>query len=439
MSNRLTSLALGSTTLAIACIALVHCVQLDDGGNEPKVWGTAAQIHDDGTASAVALDPAGNAVAVWSQTDGVWSSRCTPDGVCGTAERISHGTPVLVADDAAVAMDDAGNAVAVWSQFFVQNNIYSNRYTPSAGWGIPQRLDDRSGEAFAPQVSMGADGTAVAVWAQFDGGLGGVWSNRYAPGERWSVPRPIGTTSAARVSGPQVALDADGNGVAVWAQSDDTRFDIWSNRYTRSSDWADATPIEANDAGDALAPQVALDAQGNAVVVWQQSDGTRDDVWANRYTSSDGWGAAERIEAEEEDDSLDPQLGVGSDGAAVAVWVKLGDSGDIWANRYTPTDGWGTSEPIEANGSRDALEPGIAVDAEGNAAAVWRQINAVDDRIWTSRYTPTDGWGPAASIDDAATGARSAPQVSMNPSGNAVAAWTVFGESGTGIWSNRMD
>jgi hypothetical protein len=30
-------------------------------------------------------------------------------------------------------------------------------------------------------------------------------------------------------------------------------------------------------------PQVAVTATGKAVAVWQQSDGTRDHIWANTY------------------------------------------------------------------------------------------------------------------------------------------------------------
>jgi hypothetical protein len=44
--------------------------------------------------------------------------------------------------------------------------------------------------------------------------------------------------------------------------------------------WRTAQLIETDDAGS---PQVAADAAGNALAVWQQSDGTRISIWANRY------------------------------------------------------------------------------------------------------------------------------------------------------------
>ena len=47
--------------------------------------------------------------------------------------------------------------------------------------------------------------------------------------------------------------------------------------------WGSATLIETDNAGDALYPQVALDTDGNGLAVWEQSDGTRQNIWANRY------------------------------------------------------------------------------------------------------------------------------------------------------------
>jgi hypothetical protein len=71
--------------------------------------------------------------------------------------------------------------------------------------------------------------------------------------------------------------------LAVWDQSDGTRSNIWSNRYTPTGGWGTAERIETDDAGNALGPHVAIDGGGNAVVVWDQSDGTRANIWSNRF------------------------------------------------------------------------------------------------------------------------------------------------------------
>ena len=76
-------------------------------------------------------------------------------------------------------------------------------------------------------------------------------------------------------------MDSSGNAVAVWQQSDGTRNNIWANRFVPGLGWATAEIIETDNAGDANFPQIATDSTGNAVAVWQQSDGTRNNIWAN--------------------------------------------------------------------------------------------------------------------------------------------------------------
>jgi len=39
-----------------------------------------------------------------------------------------------------------------------------------------------------------------------------------------------------------------------------------------------------------------MDSTGNAIAVWGQSDGTRNNVWANRYVAGSGWGTAVLLE-----------------------------------------------------------------------------------------------------------------------------------------------
>ncbi len=451
MSHRHLRLAsrLMSVALWVPCAALVHCIQLTDGSEgdgAPKTWGTAERIHEDDnvTAPDVAVDPAGNAVAVWSQLDGVWSSRFTPDDGWGIAAPIPDVQGLLLdLRPAKVAMDAEGKAIVVCPQSWAVGNIVSSHSNADGRWGPSHRIDDNSGDADAPltpQISVSADGSAVAVWAQAQANETGsnIWSNHYEPDNGWSFARRIETNNAGDASEPQVAVDASGNAVAVWEQSDGTRSNIWSNGYALNGDWGTARLIETNNAGNASEPQVAVDPSGNAVVVWQQFDGTQYSVWFNRYTSA-GWGVAERIESDVGTYEPEPQVAVDANGNAVAVWYQLGNTHHIWSKRYTPSGGWGTAESIDHSGTANAGGPRVAVDPGGHAVSVWRQTDTSGRSIWSNRYTPDAGWGVAQRIGPNEPGTRQDVRVAVDANGDATAIWSVTNTSAAGIWSNRLE
>ena len=409
-------------------------------------WGTAALIETDDAGSAfipqVAMDGSGNAVAVWTQSDGtrgnIWANRYTPSGGWGTATLIETDNTGY-ASDPQVAMDGSGNAVAVWTRSVgIRDKIWENRYTPSGGWGTAALIGtDDAEDAMYPQVAMDGSGNAVAVWTQSDGTRDNIWANRYTPSGEWETATLIETNDAGSALIPQVAMDGSGNAVAVWHQYDGTRDNIWANRYTPSGGWGTAALIETNNAGDAMYPQVAMDGSGNAVAVWHQSDGTRNNIWANRYTPSGGWGTAALIETDDAGSALIPQVAMDGSGNAVVVWAQFdGTRGNIWANRYTPAGGWGTAALIETDNAGNAVYPQVAVDGSGNAVAVWYQSDGTRYNIWANRYTPSGGWGTAALIETDNAGDAVSPQVAMDGSGNAVAVWYQSDGTRDNIWAN---
>ncbi len=340
-----------------------------------------------------------------------------------------------------LAMAANGNAVAVWQQSDgTRDNIWANHYVPGTGWTGPLLLEtDDSGSAEHPQVAVDANGNAVAVWRQLSSSTYNIWANYYQQGVGWTGAVLIETVDSGSATNLHVAMDASGNAVAVWAQSDGTRQDIWANRYSTVDGWGQARKIEADDAGDALSPRVAMDADGNAIAVWEQWNGSRYDITANRYVTGIGWGAVERIETDDTGNSMDPQVAVDGDGNAVAVWRQSdGTSTNLVANRFTVGTGWGTAEPIETE-TGEVRFPRVAMDADGNAVAVWRQLSNSAQNTWANYYQQGVGWTGAVLIETDSAGMVDTPQVAMSANGTAVAVWGQDdGFFRYNIWANRF-
>jgi hypothetical protein len=175
------------------------------------------------------------------------------------------------------------------------------------------------------RVATDPSGNAIAICQS--------WANRYTPTGGWGTPEKFLAENAI-VSVPQIAMDADGNAVTVWHQHDGTRFRIWSNRYTPIGGWETPKIIETDDPGNAQFPRLAMDPNGNAVAVWWQQNLANTNVvtWANHYTPADGWGTAELLFSHH---SVSPAVTMDAAGSAVAVFEahEAGSKG-IWSNRF---------------------------------------------------------------------------------------------------------
>ncbi len=305
--------------------------------------------------------------------------------------------------------------MAVWVQSDgTLSNVWASRYTPSAGWGTATLIEtDNAGNAAAPQIALDGSGNAVAVWTQSDGSRDNVWANRYTLGTGWGTAALIETDNLGSASEVKLAVNAAGQAQAVWAQSDGSRTNIWANRFVPPTGWGTATLLETDNLGAANAPQIAVDSNGNAVALWQQSDGTRTNIWVNRFVQG-AWGGAQLIENNNAGNASAPQLAVDTNGNAVAVWkqangvpglgIGFDRSAAIWANRFTPGSGWGSAATIEPETAGESNDPQIAMDASGNVQAVWQRtifgmvtINATTTTE-ANRYTAGTGWGTSQQL-----------------------------------------
>lgn len=353
----------------------------------------------------------------------------------GTAELIDASS--TDGGDPEVVVDSTGYVTAVWAG----GGTWSNGYTPGLGWGSAELLDLDAGGL--PQVEVDPSGVVTAAWLQWQSSVWNISLNRYTPGVGWGVAEIFAIVDAGDPNWDslQLAVNPDGDAVAVWEQ-DQARDDIWSNRYTPGSGWGTPELIAANAdvTDDAPNPRVAINANGNAIVLW---DAGRRDVGSflrpavgySEYTPGVGWGVPELIM-----NSSDPQVGAdASDDTFLAVWVgQVSSSFDARSNRYTPGVGWGTLEVISMLGWPVDSGPRVTVEPNGNAIAVWSQFagspTRTEQSVWSNRFTPGVGWGSAErfGIEDVAHELR----VAMAPSGEAIVVWQGYGYPAS-VWSNR--
>ena len=158
-----------------------------------------------------------------------------------------------------MAFDLKGNAFAVFEQKSGDSyNIYANRYVEGKGWEKPVVISDLGFEnsdlrseirnprskienSYRGQVAFDNAGNAIAAFKQGDA----IYANRYLEGKGWQGPIRISDLKNSQstirnpksVDGQQIIFDREGNGVVVFEQFDGKKFGVFANRYVRGKGW----------------------------------------------------------------------------------------------------------------------------------------------------------------------------------------------------------
>ncbi len=105
----------------------------------------------------------------------------------------------------------------------------------------------------------------MAVWSQSSA----VYVNRFsAITSTWLGVEKL--DDAVAPAGPQVAMDAFGNGIVAWLENNKTSLKI--KRYRTGTGWMDTLSQSINVASSAFDPSVSVEPNsGKAAVVWEDN------------------------------------------------------------------------------------------------------------------------------------------------------------------------
>jgi hypothetical protein len=312
-------------------------------------FGTTQLVeHDDvsgASAPQVAIDGQDQVFALWrygtSLSNGsAWSNRYVAGSGWGDSGQMIRldGTPRGIKDPH-FAVNPAGNAFAVWTQpdLAGRNQIFVNRYVSGSNWGFARRVDNvaASANAIGGRVVMDAAGNAFVIYRHdVSTSDDAISATRYILSVGWSTPVAIDVSNSG-IDEAQIAVDPAGNAIAVWIE-DGAPKQIWANRYAVVGGWGTAQRLAvATPSTEGI--QIAMDKAGNAIAVWMQYQPTvadSTDIMAIRYVAGTGWGVAQSID-NETDDVIDPHLAFDASGNAVVVWISYdGSVNNVRANRF---------------------------------------------------------------------------------------------------------
>jgi hypothetical protein len=410
------------------------------GWLEPKDISASNEVVDG--RPEIAVDPAGNAVAVWERHVGgeeiVEATERPAGGEWSEPEVLS--LPGEEGNQSRVAIDASGNAIAVWiteegSTDFV---VRSAARPPDGEWSEPEDVSDLISEAVTPQLAFDAASGAVAVWTAFEAGdrilQGAV---RSASGE-WLEPDDISdageNVSPLPQGAPDVAIDGSGTAIAVWTLEGSDNI-VQAAVRPSGGEWS--APEDLSDAGgDAGEPGVAMNEAGEAVTVWTRSNGSDAIVQAAVRPSGGEWSEADDLSATGQD-AGEGDVGIDEAGEAVAVWTRSNGSDAIVQAAVRPSGGeWSEADDLSATG-RSAFSPVVATNDALGAVAAWYRSDGTNLRVQAAVRTAGD-WSKPDDLSAAGEGA-AFPEVALDAAGNAFAVFGRDGDDGPFVQATGYD
>jgi hypothetical protein len=156
-------------------------------------------------------------------------------------------------------------------------DLWSRVYDPATGWGTPTLVEAISDNVSFHQVVLDGTGAATAVWSTDESDF---WSARNAPGAGWTSVELV----APLMNGlsPRLAISASGTVGVIWQHDDGLASNILFATHS-GGPWSPPEFVEFHEEY-CQEPALAMDTNGNAVALWTVYDdvvGFR--TWGNWY------------------------------------------------------------------------------------------------------------------------------------------------------------
>lgn len=351
-------------------------------------WIAPVVLSPCGHNPAVAADARGDALIAWGGCGNTigHQSAFLPAGDSQWERPVEMPTPSTAAE-LELAFDSHGDVFAVWADLSHGegegggNVEVTERASRTGTWAVPVKLlegrprgpsganGEERGER--PQIAAGGDQHAIVVWEQSSPGSprvveGAVLRQRY---RRWSTPVRVSRAAEFAIR-PQISLDGRGDAVVAWeaiatsaTRAESAKLPAARNRWTPVATISRAIQIDTLTFG--------MDPRGEALALWdvkQQAPEHEALVDGSARTLPSGrWHAFGPIGLGHE-----PSVSLGEAGRAVVVW----GAGYYQGLQFVEADVRLTDHrwlaPVRISSpARHSAVPHVALDAAGDAVAVW--------------------------------------------------------------------
>lgn len=386
---------------------------------------TVSQPGQDASHQQVTFDQGGDAVAVWQSTGvqtTIMAAERSAGGVFSAPQTLSDPSAYSMSPD--VASDTQGDAVAVWLHSDGVNMRVQAAYRPAGGsFGAPQTLSAVGYEARQPRVAMNGSGNAVIVWSLASGLTEKLQAASAGPGGTFGEPVDL-TVFTTVASVPQVALDAHGDAIAVWDGWDGSNIRI--EDAVRPAGTVFGSPRFLSQSGyNADTPQVAFDSAGDALAVWRFDGSPASTVQADYRPAGGEFDAAQTVSAPSSQPAQAPQVAFDGQSDGVVAWQQS-DGSELRVDASVRSPGSAGAFAAQSTldpGGQEAYEPQIAGDGRSATIVSWKTFNGITNTAQAAVRPAGAVFAPAVTVSP--TGPQEGiPEVGVDAQGNGIAVFS---------------
>jgi hypothetical protein len=284
----------------------------------------------------------------------------------------------------------------------------------SPGWVDAETLSS-SVRAERLQTAIDADGDVLAVWDS-----NGIMISTRSPGDGgWSAPQQISTET--QIGAPALAVNAAGEAVIVWLGLDGTSAIHTITRDAAGSFSAETTiSLPSESPGS---PRVAIDSSGDAVVSWT-AQGASPAVRVATRPARGEFRLAGTIPVSGEF-GLETAPAIVGEGEVILTWTERNGPAVIVKMARGSIGAATFSSAVELSApDSEAFELEIAADEDGDAVVVWSLNENGNSAVQaTARSGRAGDFGTPVQISPG-NGQESSPHIAMAANGEATIVWS---------------
>jgi len=350
--------------------------------------------------------------------------------------------------------DDEGNFVITWvsdKQDGELTGIFARMFYKN---GYPKGPEFQVNTAWEhlqewPAVAVGRTGNFVITWVSYiiEGQSGAGLSARVfdKDGNPISSEFQVNDYTGGYQGEPAAAMDGEGNFVIVWQswEQDRDSFGIFARKYDQNGN-PQGPEFQVNNysENDQIHPAIAMDKDGNFVVVWTSygQDGDKTGIFAQRF-SRDGnrLGSEFRVNFSTVGWQEWPDIAMDESSNFIICWHSYQyseDSYEIFARTFDKTTILkGTEFRVNSHSEDWQIFPTIDADKEGNFLIAWQSLEQNGDsfgifaKIFDQYGQPQ---GKEFQVNNSVLGSQEAPDVIMFDKQNFGIAWQSFQQDDSG-------